>query len=184
LKRARDGIRTFANLPITRLLFIATLVFHGHTFRLWHQEHKKPSADNAIVEMKAQGTPMLVPQPEAHQAAHPQYSDQQQYQSQTYPPQAQQPGSYPQQTPTAYPPQQQQEVAPSVQAQLYAAYPDPAQYQQQQQLQQQQVYSQQGTPAPGQPYYPPQQQQPQQQAYSPHGTPAPGQPYYPPQQQQ
>ena len=47
--------------------------------------------------------------------------------------QAQQPGAYPQQTPTAYPPQQQQEVAPSAQAQPYAAYHDPQQYQQYQQ---------------------------------------------------
>jgi hypothetical protein len=153
--------------PLTRLLFVATLVFHGHTFRLWHQEHKKPSADNATVEMKAQGTPMLTPQPEAHQPIHPQYSDQQQYQSQVYP-----------QQPAAYPPQhqhQQQQELPGAQPQPqpYAAYPDPAQYQQQQ------PYSPHGTPAPEQAYYPPQQQQ---QAYSPHGTPAPGQAYYPPQQ--
>ncbi|KAK4156580.1 hypothetical protein C8A00DRAFT_30546 [Chaetomidium leptoderma] len=157
------------------LLFIATLVFHGHTYRLWHQEHKTPAADNATVEMKAQGTPMLGPQP-GPQPVHPQYTDQQQYQSQMYPPH-QQPQPQ-QQQPAVYPPQQQ----PGVQPQPHAAYPDPAQYhQQQQQQQQQQTYSPHGTPAPGQPYYPPQQQQ---QTYSPHGTPAPGQPYYPPQQQQ
>jgi hypothetical protein len=175
--------------PLTRLLFVATLVFHGHTFRLWHQEHKKPSADNATVEMKAQGTPMLAGQPEAQQAIHPQYTDQQQYQSQVYPQQPPQPqqGAYPQQTAAAavYPAQhQQQQELPGAQPQQqqqqpYAAYPDPAQYQQQP-AQQQQPYSPHGTPAPGQAYYPPQQQQ--QPAYSPHGTPAPGQAYYPPQQ--
>ncbi|KAK4128061.1 hypothetical protein N657DRAFT_584649 [Parathielavia appendiculata] len=153
------------------LLFVATLVFHGHTYRLWHQEHKKPSADNATVEMKAQGTPMLAPQPDA-QPVHPQYSDQQQYQSQVYPPQAQQHDAYPQQTAAyAQPPQTDPYV------QQAAAYPP------QQQYEQQQPYSPHGTPAPGQPYYPPQEQQ-QQQPYSPHGTPAPGQPYYPPQEKQ
>ncbi|EAQ85374.1 hypothetical protein CHGG_09388 [Chaetomium globosum CBS 148.51] len=143
------------------LLFLATLIFHGHTFRLWHQEHKTPSTDNATVEMKAQGTPMLAPQ---HQppttttttttaAAHPQYTDQQQYQSTMYP---QQPDTaYAQQT--AYPPQQHQHqhtpagaYPPQQQQQPYGAYPDPAQYQQQQ------MYSPHGTPVQGQPYYPPQ----------------------------
>lgn len=158
-------------------MFLATLIFHGHTYRLWHQEHKTPSADNATVEMKAQGTPFMAPQ-NTTQPAHPQYSDQQQYQSQVYPAQQQQPtpAGYPHnpeaygQQPAAYPPQQQQPVQyqnPAAQAQPqpqgYAAFPDPAHYQPQQ------PYSPQGTPAPG------------QQAYSPHGTPAPGQAYYPPQ---
>jgi hypothetical protein len=182
---------------LPRLLFVATLIFHGHTFRLWHQENKKPSADNATVEMKLQGTPMLAAQTTG-QPAHPQYTDQQQYQSQMYPPHELH--------------QQQQQQAP--------AYPP------QQQPQQQAYSSPQATPVPGQPYYPPQQQQPpqqqppqqqppqqqppqqqqqqqpapyaaypdqsqyqqhqqqQQQAYSPHATPVPGQPYYPPQELQ
>ncbi|KAL2130140.1 hypothetical protein VTI74DRAFT_6829 [Chaetomium olivicolor] len=143
------------------LLFVATLVFHGHTYRLWHQEHKKPSVDNATVEMKAQGTPMLAPQAGTEPA--PQYSDAQQYQSQMYPPQQpdaayQQQATYPPQQQTAYPPQQQGAAYPPQQQQYppqgYAAYPDPN-----------------AQPQYGQP------------AHSPHGTPAPGQPYYPPQQQ-
>jgi len=145
------------------LLFLATLIFHGHTYRLWHQEHKKPSADNATVEMKAQGTPMLTPQhttttTTTTTATHPQYTDQQQYQSTMYP---QQPDTaYTQQT--AYPPQQQQQQSPAgayppqqQQQQPYGVYPDPAQYQHHQQ--QQPAYSPHGTPVSGQPYYPPQQ---------------------------
>lgn len=148
------------------LLFLATLIFHGHTVRLWHQEHKKPSADNATVEMKAQGTPMLAPQHAPPAATHPQYTDQQQYQSTMYP---QQPDTaYAQQTAAqpAYPPQhqqQQQQQQPPVagayppqqqQQQPYGVYADPAQYQQQHQ---QPAYSPHGTPMSGQPYYPPQQ---------------------------
>lgn len=159
------------------LNFLATLIFHGHTYRLWHQEHKKPSADNATVEMKAQGTPMLAQQ-----------QQQQQYQSQMYPPHEQpaqvyqqaapayspqhQPDTaYAQQTAT-YPPQQpqqqqqqQQYQQPAAQSAPYAEFPDSSQYH----SQHQQPYSPHGTPAPSQP------------AYSPHSTPAPGQPYYPPQ---
>jgi hypothetical protein len=164
----------------SRLLFLATLIFHGHTYRLWRQEHKKPSVDNATVEMKAQGTPFMAAQDTTNaQPAHPQYTDQQQYQSQVYPQQPS-PAAYPQhpdvysQQPGAYPPQHQQQQQPAqyqdpnmqTQPQAgYAAFPDPSQYNQQQ------PYSPQGTPAP-------------QQAYSPQGTPAPGQPYYPPQHPQ
>ncbi|KAK3303666.1 uncharacterized protein B0T15DRAFT_281724 [Chaetomium strumarium] len=152
------------------LLFIATLVFHGHTFRLWRQENKKPSVDNATAEMKLEGAPMLATQAVATQAVAaepgaPQYSSQQQYQSQVYPSPAEadaypqqaavypQPGVYPQQTAAGYP--QQQPVQYQQTGESYASsYPDTneAQY----------------------PY--------QQQPYSPHGTPAPGQPYYPPHQ--
>jgi hypothetical protein len=150
------------------LLFLATLIFHGHTFRLWHQEHKKPSPDNATVEMKAQGTPMLGPQQPT--ATHPQYTDQQQYQSTMYPPQ-QPDAAYTQSpSPAPYPPQQQHPAAAAYppqpqqqqqQHQPYGVYPDPAQYpQQQQQQQQQQPYSPHGTPMSGQPYYPPQQPHP------------------------
>jgi len=153
------------------LLFLATLIFHGHTFRLWHQEHKKPSADNATVEMKAQGTPMLAPQATGQTAVHPQYTDQQQYQSQMYPPHEQpqhQAAAYQQAAPPAYPPQQQQQAATAYPQQTAAAYPP------QQQYQQPAPY---GVEVPGSTQYPPQHQQ----AYSPQGTPAPGQPYYPPQ---
>ncbi|KAL2126000.1 hypothetical protein VTI74DRAFT_1978 [Chaetomium olivicolor] len=139
------------------LLFVATLVFHGHTYRLWHQEHKKPSIDNATVEMKAQGTPMLAPQAATEPA--PQYSDSQQYQSPMYPPQ-QPDTTYQQQT--VYPPQQQGAAYPHQQQQYppqgYVAYPDPnAQPQYGQAQHSQPAYSLHGTPAPSQPYYPPQQ---------------------------
>ncbi|KAK4098031.1 hypothetical protein N658DRAFT_488802 [Parathielavia hyrcaniae] len=187
------------------LLFLATLVFHGHTYRLWHQEHKKPSADNATVEMKAQGTPMLAPQPGGPQPVHPQYSDQHQYQSQMYPPHeaqyAQQ--QQQQQQAAAYPPQQQQQsysphgtsapgqayCPPQEQQQPYSPHGTPAPGQayyppQEQHQQHQQPYSPHGTPVSGQAYYPPQEHQQQQQPYSPHGTPAPGLPYYPPQEKQ
>ncbi|SPQ23379.1 f7a5f13b-fdbf-475e-8b78-75e2118f2d1f [Thermothielavioides terrestris] len=137
------------------LLFIATLVFHGHTFRLWHQEHKKPSADNATAEMKAQGTPMLAPQAPDQAVVHPQYADMQPYQSQVYPPQ-----QLPQQAAAVYqqqPPPAGYPEAPAAypQQQPYAPYADPnqAQYPPQQPV----VPSPLGTPAPGQPYYPPQQ---------------------------
>ncbi|KXX83079.1 hypothetical protein MMYC01_200482 [Madurella mycetomatis] len=142
------------------LLFVATLVFHGHTFRLWHQANKKPSDDNATVEGKIQGAPMLGPQPTAA-PAYTQYSDQQQY-----PPQhplqpelhghQQQTASYPQQQPVQY---QQPGVQPGAELpghqgtqQPYATYPDPNQA-----YYSQQPYSPQGTPAPGQAYYPPPQ---------------------------
>ncbi|KAL2018084.1 hypothetical protein VTK56DRAFT_1270 [Thermocarpiscus australiensis] len=151
------------------LLFLATLVFHGHTFRLWCQENKKPSSsDNATVEMKAQGTPMLAAESTAADPVHAPYSDQQHYSQQQYPTQAQL-APYPQQTagspelhssqqPTQY---QHPELQGGRQpvpyqepgAQPYAAYPDPNQAQYNQQ-----TYSQvspQSTPAPGQTYYPP-----------------------------
>lgn len=157
-------------LESTRLLFVATLVYHGHTYRLWRQANQTTSADNATVEMKAQGTPMLAPEANidpAAQPVYPQYSDQQQYHSQypaqtklpqpdaAYPQQAAAAAGYTQQTPSPAPPYQQPGTQP------YAAYPDPSQPQYH--PQQQQAYSPQGTPAPGQPYYPPQQQPPQAQ---------------------
>lgn len=110
---------------LSRLLFLATLIFHGHTYRLWRQEHKTSSVDNATVEMKAQGTPMLAPQSQPVPGA-PQYTDQQQYQSHVYP------QSQEQHDPSAYAPQgpypgfnehQQQQ-----QSQPYGVYPDPNQY--------------------------------------------------------
>lgn len=142
------------------LLFVATLVYHGHIFRLWYQANKKPSADNANVELNAQGAPMLGTQQQA--AVAPQYTGQQQYQQQYYPPQAQ-PQAQPQQP--AYP--QAAEV--------------PGNYQQYQQ-QVPYVPTPVATPAPQ--VYPQQTGTPQPYGYqpSPAGTPAPGQPYYPPQQ--
>ncbi|KAK4184104.1 hypothetical protein QBC35DRAFT_67682 [Podospora australis] len=140
------------------LLFVGTLIFHGHTFRLWYQANKKPSADNANVELNAQGAPMLASQP----AVAPQYTGaQQQYQQQYYP--QQQPQPQPQQpaylqaaeVPGNY--QQYQQQVPYVPTPV--ATPSPQVYPQQTGYQQQPPYnpSPAGTPAQGQPYYPPQQ---------------------------
>ncbi|KAK4179118.1 hypothetical protein QBC36DRAFT_323237 [Triangularia setosa] len=160
------------------ILFIVTLVYHGHTFRLWHQANKKP----ADAELNAQGAPMLATQQQAIPAPGPVYNDQQQYQQQT---------QYAQQ----YPSQQQQQQQPPQQPQQqqqYAAQP-PQPYQQQQVPFQPSPV---GTPSPvpttyqtqyqtpqptgtPQPYAYPQQQQ--QQQY-PQAAEVPGHPYYPPQQ--
>ncbi|KAK4147351.1 uncharacterized protein C8A04DRAFT_24592 [Dichotomopilus funicola] len=109
------------------LLFLATLIFHGHTYRLWRQEHKSSPADNATVEMKAQGTPMLVPQSQPAPGA-PQYTDQQQYQSHVYPPSQypHDPSAYAQQGSYSGLNEQQQQQQP--QGQPYGVYPDPNQY--------------------------------------------------------
>ncbi|KAK4198741.1 hypothetical protein QBC40DRAFT_283177 [Triangularia verruculosa] len=161
------------------ILFIVTLVYHGHTFRLWHQANKKP----ADAELNAQGAPMLATQQQTAPAPGPVYNNQQQYQPQTqyaqqYPPQQQQ------QQPQQFAPQQaqqfqQQQQAPFQPSPVGTPSPVPtyqAQYQ-----------APQPTGSP-QPYYPqqqqpqqPQQQQPQQQPY-PQAAEAPGHPYYPPQQ--
>ncbi|KAK3905159.1 hypothetical protein C8A05DRAFT_41865 [Staphylotrichum tortipilum] len=136
------------------LLFLATLIFHGHTYRLWHQEHKSSTSpsDPATVEMKAQGTPMLAAQELQAPAPHPQYNDTA-YQSQVYPQQQQ----------AAYPPQDAyaQQAAAAYAAQQptpppgaqYGGYADPSQG-----YAQGGYVSPQGTPAPGQGYYPPGQQ--------------------------
>ncbi|KAK3315804.1 hypothetical protein B0H66DRAFT_271569 [Apodospora peruviana] len=144
------------------LLFIATLVFNGHTFRMYYEANKTPkTTDNATVEMKAQQTPMLVPQQQQQPAeapTYPQYADQQQqYQSQV--PQQQAYG-VPSPSPSPAPvynytqqPQQQYHEAPGQQPQQYPATGYPVQnhaYQQQQ-------ISPASTPAHGQPYYPPAQ---------------------------
>lgn len=72
-----------------RLLFIATLVYNGHAFRMYHQE-KKARADNGTVEMNPQySQAQSAPQPNTQQF--PQYTDQQQYAAQTYPQQQAQP---------------------------------------------------------------------------------------------
>ncbi|KAK3940435.1 hypothetical protein QBC46DRAFT_385378 [Diplogelasinospora grovesii] len=169
------------------LLFIAVLVYNGHTFRMHHANRTAAAAVNpANVEMKAQETPMLSSsaQPAVVGPVYPQYTDQQAYQQQQYGQQQ-----------TGYPPQQQQSPAPvstpsPAPYQNTAGYVDPntAQYQQQQQYQQQPYVQQQhqelqGAQAYG--YQDPnaQYQQQQQQHYSPHGTPAQGQqPYHPPPQ--
>ncbi|KAK0673107.1 hypothetical protein QBC41DRAFT_312183 [Cercophora samala] len=150
------------------ILFIVTLVYHGHTFRLWHQANKKP----ADAELNAQGTPMLATQQQAAPAPGPVYNAQQQYQPQTqfaqqYPPQQQQQQQQPQ------PQQWQQQQVPSQPSPVGTPSPVPT-YQPQYQVPQPT-----GTP---QPYaYPQQQQQPQQQPY-PQAAEVPGHPYYPPQQ--
>ena len=83
-----------------RLLFIATLVFHGHTFRLYHQGKTPTPADNANVEMTGQQqTPVLAQQQQQQQQApgpaypaYPAYPSQPQQQPQQY-------QGYPQQAP-------------------------------------------------------------------------------------
>ncbi|KAK3987976.1 hypothetical protein QBC44DRAFT_351443 [Cladorrhinum sp. PSN332] len=141
---------------IVWILFIVTLVFHGHTFRLWHAANKTPSASNANIEANAQSAPMMgaQPQPYVQQTAAPA----QQYQN---------PAPAPAYTPQPFPQQAQATFAPSP-----VGTPAP---QQPFQAPQQQQY---GYPNPAQQQY----GQPQQQTYSPQATPAPGQPYYPPQQ--
>jgi len=171
------------------ILFIVTLVYHGHIYRLWYQANKKPSADNATAELNAQGAPMLSiqQQPGAPVGGAATYNEQQQYQPQTQFAQAQQ-----------YPLQQQQQPQQSYVAQPPQPYPNAHEVQGNQPPQQHQQAPFQpspvGTPSPHQQYqtqyqvpqptgtpqpYPYPQQQ--QHAYNPHATPAPGQPYYPPQ---
>ncbi|KAK3380884.1 hypothetical protein B0H63DRAFT_194006 [Podospora didyma] len=126
------------------IFFIATLVFHGHTFRKFYQENKMPSADNAEA--------MMLSSQQGPASVHPQYADQQQYQAplvQAYPQQLHPAG-------TAYESggyDQQQQYAHQQHTEQQAAYPDPNQAQYQQQV----AYSPHGTPAQGQPYYPPAQ---------------------------
>ncbi|KAK4162910.1 hypothetical protein QBC43DRAFT_71422 [Cladorrhinum sp. PSN259] len=158
--RGLDIIAGIAGVSaIIMILFIATLVFHGHTFRLWHAANKTPSATNANLEANAQSAPMMnaQPQPYVQQTAAPA----QQYQAPAVAP-AYTPQPYPQQaelqntyapSPVGTPAPQQPFQSPQQQQQY--GYPNPAQQQFGQQ--QQQTYSPQGTPAPGQPYYPPQQ---------------------------
>lgn len=131
----------------TRLLFIATLVFNGHTFRLYYQANRTPEPnDDATVEMKAQETPMLDgQQPVA--PSYPQYTDQQQYQQQ-YQPQTAPP---PQPTPSPGP------VPSQSPAPQYPVYNNNT-YGQPQYQQQTQGYPTAGyPPAQGEPYYPPAQ---------------------------
>ncbi|KAK4214164.1 hypothetical protein QBC37DRAFT_472855 [Rhypophila decipiens] len=151
------------------LLFVATLVFEGHSFRLYHKANRTQNpTDNATVEMKAQEAPMLdAQQQHQHQPvapSYPQYTDQQQYQPQTQvapPPQpTPSPGPVPSQSP----------------GEQYSGYTGG--YSQPQQQPQQPYYEAPG----GQPY----QQQPQEypaagypQTYNPNTPPAQGQPYYP-----
>lgn len=175
---------------IPLLLFLTTLIYHAHTFRLYHQSKKSLAPDNATVEMNAQQTPMLAPH--ASPVPVPAYTE------------------YPSQTqPQGYPPAQQQQQTYSSPTQQ--AYASPVQNQ----GYPQQAFPQQGYPQPtpspapvstpspvpygvaqnhpdqgpyqlagSQPYGDQYQQQHQQQPYipSPQGTPAPGQPYYPPAQ--
>jgi hypothetical protein len=183
---------------IVMLLFIATLVFHGHTFRLYNESKKSSTRDNATVEMHAQKTPMLgaqQQQPPSH-AAYTEYQSQTQHQqaySQTgYPPQTNQ-GAHAAPTVSdynspvqayqgSYSPQQQFSGYPqSTPSPAPVSTPSPAPYELAQQNNGQQQHAGPYQLPGSQPYGAPQQQY--QQPYSPHGTPAPGQPYYPPQQQ-
>lgn len=148
------------------LLFIATLVYNGHTFRM-HWQEKKAHGHNGTVEMKGQGhqQPTLIQQ---SAPAYPTYTDQQQYASHVYqqqPVQAQQ-----QPYDTTYYGQQQQYTQ-----QVQDPYAPAVQQQQQPQAYAVGGYAQQ-TPSDQYNY-----QQQQQQTYSPHGTPAQQQqPYHPP----
>ena len=94
----------------SRLFFIATLVFHGHTFRLYHQGKKPSPANNANVEMTAQQqTPMVAQQQAPGPAAYPAYTE---YPSQTQPQQQPYQGQPPQQQPYQGQPLQQQQQRP------------------------------------------------------------------------
>ncbi|KAK3693218.1 hypothetical protein B0T22DRAFT_35414 [Podospora appendiculata] len=166
------------------LMFVATLAYNGHTFRMYYQATKGPKAD---VEAKAQATPMLNQQQPAvvPDVVYPQYTgEQQQYPPQQYPPQQPQPYA-----PQPYAPQEQAQQYPPqypVQDKVEGQYPpqQPSPYQ----------TTPYQTPPPQQPpqypaYQDPSQVQyqdpsqvPYQQAYNPHGTPAQQQPYHPPQQ--
>ncbi|KAB5518882.1 hypothetical protein GE09DRAFT_1230330 [Coniochaeta sp. 2T2.1] len=89
------------------LLFIATLVYNGHAFRMHHQEKKARGGDIGHMEMKGQQDPsMNAPQHQTSQQ-YAQYSDQNQYVSQVY---QQQPLQAQQQPydPTYYEPKQPQ----------------------------------------------------------------------------
>ncbi len=175
--------------------FLATLIYHGHTFRIDRQAKKANANSPAAVEAQAQQIPML-----AQQGAPAPVAAYTEYPSQTQPPafpqgQPQQ-GGYPDDKTTATP----VSAAP---VSAYSEYPAQSQYPQQYQQYPQQTPSPAPapvpTPAPNQyelaqthpnqgPYQLPGSQpqqyqgQYQQQPYSPHGTPAPGQVYYPPQQ--
>ena len=184
---------------MTRLLFIATLVFHGHTFRMYHEGKKSAATSNGSAEAQAQQTPMLAPQ----QGSAPVYPAYAEYPSQTQP----QPQGYPQGYPQAYPqatssppPVSAASPAPSAYTQAYpqpypqtavspapVSAPSPAPHELPHNLVPQQTgpYQQPGSqPHNGYPSQQAQYQQqvPQQPYYSPQGTPAPGQPYYPPAQ--
>lgn len=110
-----------------RLLFITTLVYNGHAFRMHHQESRAHggSGDISQVEMKGQ-----------EQTTTPSYADQHQYPSQVYPQQNAQATQVPH-DPTYYDKQPQVTTyeAPGHHSQAYA-YPQqthtPDAYQQQQ----------------------------------------------------
>jgi hypothetical protein len=142
-------------LPQIRLLFIATLVYNGHAFRMHHQEKKARGGDVGHVEMKGQQEPAMNASQQQSGQQYAQYADQNQYTSQVYP----------QQQPVQA---QQQPYDPT-----YYEQTNPAAYS---------VAAQQ-TPAYGGAYPQQTSDQYQQQAYDPHGTPAQHQqPYQPPAQ--
>ncbi|KAM7208305.1 hypothetical protein V8F20_001283 [Naviculisporaceae sp. PSN 640] len=155
------------------LLFIATLVFNGHTFRLYYQANRTPKqTDNATVEMKAQETPMLDAQQHQPVApSYPQYTDQQQYAQQYQPQNQTQMAPAPQPTPSPGPVPSQ---SPAPQYGYNPGYGQPQQ-------QQQPYYEAPGNhPHSGQSQeYPPAGYP---QTYAPSSPPVQGQPYYPPAQ--
>ncbi|KAK1759880.1 hypothetical protein QBC47DRAFT_438125 [Echria macrotheca] len=133
------------------LLFVATLVFHGRTFHVYHLSTKPAVAavatDNGKIEMNPHQYQYQQQQPVqgAYAAAAPA--------PQQYPPQQGYPVQQPPQGQAG--PYQLAGSQPQPPAQGYAAggqYPDPSQGQ----YQQPHMYSPQGSPAPGQPYQPPQ----------------------------
>jgi hypothetical protein len=143
-----------ANTVRLRLLFIATLVYNGHAFRMHHQEKTARRGDIGHMEMKGQQDPaMNAPQQPSQQFGH--YTDQNQYPSQVY---HQQPVQAQQQPydPTYYEPKPQPavyEVATQPTQAYGGAYPQ----QTSDQYQQQTTYSAHTTPTQQQQgYHPPQ----------------------------
>jgi hypothetical protein len=134
--------RADKDTPFHRLLFIATLVFVGHTVRMHYNSLEKGS-DPATVEMNAQHQPMLnaqqpaAPAAQMQQAPGPVYSDQYQYNGQYA---ATQQPIQPQYTGQEYQQQSQGQQQPAYEGYSYPQEP------------QQQTYPQQG-----QQYHPPAQ---------------------------
>lgn len=138
-----------------RLLFIATLVYNGHAFRMYHQEKKAAGGgDIGHMEMRGHQDPTMTgPQQPSQQYA--QYSDQNQYSSQVY---QQQPVQTQQQPyDPSYYEQKPQPVVYAAATQPPQAYTGAYPQHTSDQYQQQTTYSAHSTPAQQQqPYHPPQ----------------------------
>ncbi|KAL1869456.1 hypothetical protein VTK73DRAFT_3101 [Phialemonium thermophilum] len=151
---------------LNMLLFIASLVYNGHAFRM-HYQQRKASGGAGAAESGAGGGFTTGAQ------QFPQYTEQQQYHSQAY--------AQPQ-VPVEQQQQEQQQQQQPYDHTYYDQHYGQAHPQQYQQPPQQQVYQEpeqqlQGYSAPYGHEVPDAYHQ--QQAYDPHGTPAP---HYPPSQ--